>query len=251
VTIQQGVAHRASRRRAIWLSAALVAGLGAGLGVGFWNPLVAAALGASVVAGPTYLGMFLLVLVAALILVGLPSLVVLRSSALTAPLVLLGTSLAVGMVAGNIVAASTGSTFAAPYWRADADVSLRFEGQSGYAESLVRWTSCVAPGPSVQVAKISGEVGSLGGRRLTLFLYFTDEGGSVPAAKVEFRAVGYGETGTDRVTWTGPGQVLAHERTGGRIAFVNLGASSSAGSWPDTLSGEITWSCVGRWSGPW
>jgi hypothetical protein len=251
VSGEQGIAHRASHRRAIWLSAALVTGLAAGLGLGFWNPLVGAGVGATVVAGPTYLGLFFLVLVAALILVGLPSLVVLRTRALTAPLVLLCTCLAVGMVAGNVLAASTGSTWAAPYWRADAEVSLRFEGQAGYAESLVQWTSCVAPGPSAEVARISGEIGSLGGRRLTLFVYFTDEGGSTPAARVEFRAVGYGEVGTDRVTWTGPGQVLAHERTGGRIAFVNLGASSSAGSWPDTLSGEITWSCVGRWSGPW
>lgn len=95
----------------LWLSAgALVVGLI----LGVWQPLFMVAVGGfGVVAGPSYVGLLFLVCVAVVLFSGPLAAFVVRSRAVTVPLIIACASASLGMIGGNALAASLHTSFAA------------------------------------------------------------------------------------------------------------------------------------------
>jgi hypothetical protein len=85
----------------------------AGLALGLMEPLFVVGIGASIVAGPTYLGLLFLASVLLALVMGALALFGARS--LTVPMFVLCGALALGLYAGNWVAASLHISFAAKW----------------------------------------------------------------------------------------------------------------------------------------
>ena len=253
----------------------------AGLAMGLFHPLAMVGVGATLVAGPTYAGLlFLLCLVLALVM---GALAFLGARWFTAPAFVACASLAVGLLAGNWVAASFGIGFASNrpvavkpavvptspvpvrmVRMAPATVVLRLDGVPGFTPNAgdQRFTSVDAAGNVVadgvfgqwcysgpdteEIASIETiDVGKLGEATVWAEVRLMPFGGLVPMSIALPRVQVWlvEPDGSVPSMWTGQGHVEAMDRTSGRIVFTDL-APYVTDSAPATLTGAISWTCT-------
>ena len=188
----------------------------AGLALGLTQPLVFVAIGPGVVAGATYVGLlFLACVVIALVTMGLAFF---GARWFTVPAFVACGSLALGLLAGNWMAAA-------------------FDIGFGSSRPAVATPS---PGPPPSTI----DSGTVGDETVWVELRLMPPGGlpmSMALPRIQVRLVQ--PDGTVSRIWTGQGQVEAIEALAGRVAFTDLEASLDGGAGPATLSGELSWTC--------
>jgi hypothetical protein len=251
----------------------------AGLALGLFQPIFVVGIGATLVAGPTYVGLlFLLCLALALVMGGLAFF---GARWFTVPAFVACGSLALGLFAGNWAAASFGIGFAsnrpaattptsAPtsplpvpvVLEAPATVVLRLDGVPGFnpnpgderytvvdaAGNIVadgvfgQW--CYSGPDTEQIASIETiDVGTLGEATVWAELRLMPFGGlvamSIPLPRVQIRLVQ--PDGSVPSVWTGQGRVEETDGLAGRVVFTDL--ADDWGSSTATLTGELSWTC--------
>jgi hypothetical protein len=251
-----------------------------GLGLGLFQPIFVVGIGATLVAGPTYVGLlFLLCLVLALVT---GALAFFGARWFTVPAFVACGSLALGIFVGNWAAASFGIGSAAnrhaavrptlapsspvrvPVIReAPATVVLRLDGVPGFTPNAgeQRFTSVDAAGNVVadgvfgqwcfsgpdteEIASVETiDVGKLGEQTVWADLLLMAPGGppmSVALPRVQVRLVE--PDGSVPSIWTGPGRVEAMDRTSGRVVFTDLASDVGGGAARASLTGAFSWTC--------
>ena len=198
----------------------------------------------------------------------------------TVPVFVVSGLLALGLFAGFWVAASFSVGFASgrhaattpthvpsavhmPVVRkAPATVGIRLDGVPGFTPNAGdrRYTAVDAAGNIVadgvwgqwcnsgpdteEVASIDAwDVGMLGEARIRVTL-FAEQPTSLPGSSMALPRVWiqlFQPDGSVPTQWAGQGQVVAVDRSSGRVAFTGLAADPSGT--PATLTGELSWAC--------
>jgi hypothetical protein len=252
-----------------------------GFALGLMQPLFGVGVGATVVAGPTYVGLlFLLCVLLALVMGGLAFF---GAGRLAVPAFVGCGALALGLLAGNWVAASLHISFAAnrsaaarPTFapsspvpdrvvrEAPATVVVRLDGVPDFAPNAGgnRFTSvdaagnvvdgvfgqwCVSGPDTEEVASIETlDVGRLGDTTVVVNVNLTTPTfPRLPGMSMALPRVQIRLNPPDRsepYIWTGQGQVKAVHGMSGRLAFTDL-VSDRVGAVPATFTGELTWTC--------
>ena len=254
-----------------------------GLALGLMQPLFVVGIGVTVVAGPTYLGLLSACVLLALVM---GVLAIIGARWFTVPAFVGCGALALGLFAGNWVAASLDISFAAnrstavrPTFaqvprrvirQSPATVVVRLEGVPGFTPNAgdQRFTSvdaagnvvdgvfgqwCISGPDTDELASIETlDIGRLGETTVGLNVNLIAPtlpglpAMSMALPRVQIRLDPLGRS--EPYVWTGQGQVKAMDRMSGRIVFTDL-ASDRAGAAPATFTGELSWTCS-SWLAP-
>lgn len=264
------------------LDPATLLGLGAvlfiiGGALGMIQPLFAVSIGATMVAGPTYVGLLFLLCAGIALAMGVVAIVGVRWFAV--PAFVISGSLALGLFVGFLVAATFDIGFAAGrrttvegtsapsspvrvpvVLEAPATVTFRLDGVPGFTpnDGQERYTVvneagqvvadgvfgqwCYSKPDTEEVGSIETlDVGTLGTATVRATLRLIAPGlppMSMALPRVQVVLVRPGGEVTE--TWGGQGHVRRLDGTGGSVAFDF--ATDDTGA-PATLAGELSWTC--------
>jgi hypothetical protein len=249
-----------------------------GLALGLTQPLFVVAVVVTVVAGPTWTGLLFLVCVALALVMGAISFF--GGRWFSVPAFVVCGSLALGLFAGNGMAAALDISFAASrpaghqpssapaspmrivvIHQAPASVVLRLDGVTGFVPNpgSERYTSVDAAGNVVAegvfgqwcysgpdtegVASIETiDVGRLGDMTVWANVRLeAPKGLGMSMALPHVEVRLVKPNGQVQSIWTGQGQLEAKDSTTGRVAFKNL--PDDGGASRATLTGKLSWNC--------
>jgi len=204
---------------------------------------------------------FLVVTIGVLVLIGFIALAVRRgdlSVPISAMLVVAGT-LAAGAVGGDVTARATGGTYVAPVvLETPGTMTLAMPGDLQFVAGTDASARCASTPDGRTVADVVGlDLGKLGPGTLRGTIRLPDQGSDDASASF-FIDAGDLPDGSSQPSWSGPARMSDLRLTGmsGKLTFSSLGRDpdpalkpgssappASAGTFPDALSGTITWAC--------
>lgn len=235
-----------------------------GFVLGFLQPLVAVAVGAGLVAGPTLAGLALVIGVA-VFAPNLAAAAMFRTGrSASVPLALVSAALVAGVVGGSVLGAvldvptrsGSPATHVPPalpqsfpvVLEAPGTISLRLEAVKGYVPAAPapieggrfgQW--CYSGPDSTDVASVEAQLGTIAGRTLIGTVLVADRDSRTGKVQLLLHADG----DEPWIAWSGDGTDTDRDGPTGRITFAGLVADPPPASGPATLAGEITWRCSG------
>ena len=203
----------------------------------------------------------LVVTIGGLVLVGLIALAVRRGDMtfpISAMLVAAGT-LAAGAVGGTVSASATGGTYIAPViLEAPGRMTLAMPGPVQFVAGTEASARCASTPDGRTVADVVGlDLGELGPGTLRGTISLPGQASGEASASF-FIDAGDLPDGSSQPSWSGPVRMseLGLDGRSGKLTFSNLGRDpdaalkpgssappASSGTFPDALSGTITWAC--------